>query len=161
LLYGRALGRSIANEGDFETVIAPTPSPQSDVHPSEVLDRFEAWMPEQIAVMKLRGFVDGVGGQIADSEPGIIRVRLPDSRAKPAPKSSGILALLGFGRPKPEAPPQWTLHLVMEKKQVGVRSLVEIAVVLPRNQGLGDESTRRRFGERICRELRAYLMIGR
>ncbi len=55
----------------------------------------------------------------------------------------------------------------MERKQQGSRGLVEITVLLPRDPhapsepGLEEQLMRRGFGERICRELRAYLMIGR
>jgi hypothetical protein len=40
----------------------------------------EAWMPEAIAVMKLRGFVYDCGGEVLDYVSGLIRVRLGKSR---------------------------------------------------------------------------------
>ena len=49
----------------------------------------------------------------------------------------------------------------------GRRGLVEITVMLPRDPQATEEpsadeqSMRHGFGERICRELRAYLLIGR
>src|SRR5918995_1431857 len=42
--------------------------------------QMEAWMPEAIAVMKLRGFVHDCGGEVLDCVPGLIRVRLGKSR---------------------------------------------------------------------------------
>ena len=52
------------------------------------LDRMEAWMPESIAIMKLRAFSDSVGGELADSEPGRIRIRVADPRTPPAPPTT-------------------------------------------------------------------------
>jgi serine/threonine-protein kinase len=54
------LGRPV--EGPFD--------PQSVVH------HLEAWMPEKIAIYKLRGFVQDSGGDVVESAPGLIRVRL-------------------------------------------------------------------------------------
>jgi len=36
----------------------------------------DAWMPERIAVVKLRGFLEDLGGKVAQSEPGLLRIRL-------------------------------------------------------------------------------------
>ena len=55
-------------------VVVPPPAPPSD--PSAVIHQLDAWMPEKIALHKLRGFVHDVGGQIVESVPGLIRVRL-------------------------------------------------------------------------------------
>jgi eukaryotic-like serine/threonine-protein kinase len=38
--------------------------------------QLEAWLPEQIAIMKLRGFVHDAGGEVVESLPGLVRVRL-------------------------------------------------------------------------------------
>ena len=54
----------------------------------------EAWMPEQIAIMKLRGFVHDAGGEVVESVPGLIKVRLGGRKRRP----SGALAWLGLGR---------------------------------------------------------------
>jgi hypothetical protein len=55
------------------------------------------------------------------------------------------------------------LDLYMTKRQVAQRSLVEIAVVLPPSTtvSLVDIDADHGFAASICRELRAYLMIGR
>ena len=39
-------------------------------------DLFEATLPEKLAALKLRGFIEEVGGEVAESEPGLIRVRV-------------------------------------------------------------------------------------
>jgi serine/threonine protein kinase len=38
--------------------------------------RIEAWMPERIAVVKLRGFLEDLGGKVVESQPGMLRIRL-------------------------------------------------------------------------------------
>jgi hypothetical protein len=115
--------------------------------------------------MKLRAFIDAVGGEVVASEPGSLRVRLDDPRAQPEPR--GLLFFLGLGRNRLKQPDTLLLELLMEKKQVGGRDLVEITVVLPQDpdaiisRSAREHMMRHGFGERICRELRAYLMIGR
>ena len=44
----------------------------------------EAWMPEVIAVRKLRGFVHDCDGELTESTPGLVRVRLGQGRAPAA-----------------------------------------------------------------------------
>ncbi len=39
-------------------------------------DMFEACLPEKLAALKLRGFIDEVNGHAVESEPGLIRVRV-------------------------------------------------------------------------------------
>jgi serine/threonine-protein kinase len=75
--------------------------PKSD---DEIVHRLEAWMPEQIAVMKLRGFLDDLGAQVTESVPGLIRVFLKRLRETPqAAAPTGLLAWLGFAKkPEPE-----------------------------------------------------------
>jgi serine/threonine protein kinase len=161
--FGKALGRPIARPEDFPTTaVERKRQPDAD----GTLDRFEAWMPEQIAVMKLRAFIAGVGGEVVASEPGSLRVRLRDPRTKP-PEARGLLSFLGLGRRTLTTPDTLLIELLMEKQQVDGRGLVEITVVLPRDPrangdaNMVEQTMRRGFGERVCRELRAYLMIGR
>ncbi|MBY0523313.1 MAG: serine/threonine protein kinase [Gemmataceae bacterium] len=50
--------------------------PAENYDPRAVVHHLEAWMPEKIAVYKLRGFVQDAGGAVVESTPGLIRVRL-------------------------------------------------------------------------------------
>lgn len=73
-----------------DTAVAPVDDPTAiDFH-------LEAWMPQQIALLKLRGFVHDQGGQIIESVPGLIRVRLEcplsDNR------KTGALSWMGIGK---------------------------------------------------------------
>ena len=50
-------------------------TPQDD--PCALLFDLEAWMPESVALVKLRGYVHDFRGEVVESVPGLIRVRLP------------------------------------------------------------------------------------
>jgi hypothetical protein len=59
----------------------------------------DAWMPERIATYKVRGFIDDAGGEVLESVPGRIRVRLGGKGCVySAPKNTGSLSWLGFNR---------------------------------------------------------------
>jgi hypothetical protein len=59
--------------------------------PFVLSDVFEATLPEKLAALKLRGFIDDVGGEVVESEPGLIRVRVevPAGYREPQKRSSG------------------------------------------------------------------------
>src|SRR5262249_38090322 len=54
--------------------VAALPAAPSDSR--TVAHQLEAWMPEKIAATKLRGFVHDAGGEVLESKPGRIKVRL-------------------------------------------------------------------------------------
>jgi serine/threonine protein kinase len=157
--YGRALGRPIAPESAFifeKPRIAPLTAHEIDL--DMVLDHMEAWMPEQIAVMKLRGFVDGIGGRIIDSEPGLIRVRVPDPDTPKAEKPTSLLSWLFKQKPPPPELAPFFLELYMDKRQHGTRNLLAITVTF-RTPERGAKAIRHReHAESMCRDLRAYLI---
>jgi serine/threonine-protein kinase len=153
--YQLALGCKLVDDGAFAASAELAVSTLRDrlrVDPSKIIDQFEASMVEQMAAMKLRGFVDGVGGQVVESDAGVIKVKLPQVSAAAATKSAW-----GWFGSKPDPNVEWiALELHMAKKQTGTRSLVDIKVVQPMAM-----QKQRQFCEQICRELRAYLMVGR
>ncbi|MBX7104951.1 MAG: serine/threonine protein kinase [Gemmataceae bacterium] len=71
-----------------------TTAPVDD--PNAVEFHVEAWMPQKIALLKLRGFVQAQGGEILESKPGLIRVRL-DAPVS-ASNSAGPLRWIGLGK---------------------------------------------------------------
>ena len=156
-----AAGRHWLDQNSFSGPERSPPPSQPQADPSAILDQFDAWMPEAVAVMKLRGFIEGVGGKIIDSVPGLITMAVADPRvSREEPK--GLFGRLGLSRPKITASAPLTLELHLRKKQEGGRSLVEIAVVLAASRNhRADLCMREGFGQRLCRELRSYLMIGR
>jgi serine/threonine protein kinase len=163
LRFEKALHERIFPEGawDFDPVSTVDEAPRFDL--KYCLDTMEAFMPEQIAIMKLRAFADSIGGEIAESEPGRIRVRMSDPRQKVEDVTES--GFLGMFRRKTLPSPKHYLHLdlYMEKHDRGARSTVEISVVMAPEMldSRAEAEMRAGFGQRICRELRAYLMIGR
>jgi serine/threonine protein kinase len=78
--------------------IAPAVPDQSTADdPFAVVHRLEAWMPESIAAYKLRGFIHDVGGEMIESVPGRIRVRVGGKGSTYSAPRQG-LAWLGLGR---------------------------------------------------------------
>src|SRR5205823_9035886 len=59
-----------------ETVVAAENPTPVTYDPNSVSYRMEAWMPDAIASHKLRGFVHDHAGEVIESVPGKIRVRI-------------------------------------------------------------------------------------
>ncbi len=66
------------------------------IDPYVLSDRFEATLPEKLAAIKLRGFIEDAHGQVVESEPGLIRVRveMPTGAADNPRSGSRVLAFL-------------------------------------------------------------------
>jgi serine/threonine-protein kinase len=131
------------------------------IDPNAIVHTLEAWMPERIAVVKLKGFVDDVGGQVVESVPGMIRVRLGE-REPAAAARPGFLSRLGLGggRKQGESSPATDIELRMEKKGATNESRLQITVLFRPTRGrsqAADPAWHRRC-EQIHRDLRAYLM---
>ncbi len=128
--------------------LSPAPSPLS---PLSMPFHMEAWMPESIAIRKLRGFVHDCGGEVVESVPGLVRVRLGKSRA-----SAAAMAWLGFGR-RASGPVDIELHLHRADARQENKLTIHVLFRPSHASLLGDESWRQRCGA-IFIELRAYLM---
>lgn len=90
--------------------------------PQAVVHHLEAWMPEKIALFKLRGFVQDAGGQVLESQPGLIRVRLG--------KRGSIYQVPGvnwFGLTKSG---QINMELRMQQSESAKGSFLNITVIL-------------------------------
>jgi serine/threonine-protein kinase len=67
--------------------------------PNALLLTFKAWMPEKVALIKLRGYCHDFHGEIIESQPGLVRVLLPGAKI-PQKRAGGPLSWLGLtGRP--------------------------------------------------------------
>jgi serine/threonine protein kinase len=155
--YELALGCRLLDDDAFEASADSVVSSLQERHrfdPRCVIDKFEAMMLEHTASIKLRGFVDGVGGQVVESDAGVIMVRLPRVVKVEAKKG-----MWSWFKPRVEEQTDWIgLELHMAMKQTGTRSMVDITVVRPQPVS---QAGQKQFCEQICRELRAYLMVGR
>lgn len=112
--YGRAVGLNLWQQtapegykygeppqsGELPIDLAGATSTPADraSEPFILSDVFEATLPEKLAAIKLRGFIDDVSGQVLESEPGLIRVRveMPEGHKQPQqrPTGSGVFAFL-------------------------------------------------------------------
>lgn len=95
------------------TYVAPADDPNA------ILFTIEAWMPQAVAMVKLRGYVHDVTGDVLASEPGLVKVRLPAGGTL-APR--GRLSWLGIGR----RPGPIVLELHLQQTE-GRESLLQIA----------------------------------
>jgi serine/threonine-protein kinase len=120
-----------------------------DFDPDAVVHHMDAWMPETIATYKLRGFVQDVGGEVMESIPGRIRVRL-GGRNSPY----GSRTWLGIGRKGSQIDMELQLH----RPDAARDNQLHITVLLrPVNGTAGDTYWRARAAQIYC-DLRGYLM---
>ena len=85
-MFGAAVGQdywtATAPEGweppPAQPIVVPATRSSADVviDPYQVSHEFSAFMPERLAAAKIRGFVDDLKGEVLESEPGLIRLRL-------------------------------------------------------------------------------------
>src|SRR5262249_43912385 len=135
-------------------------------HPDAVVYRMTAWMPEQIAVMKLRGCLPDIGGEVVASAPGALRIRLarrvrPEA---PAPRP-GLWARIGLGQ-KPAAGPatEWVdMELRMKSTDPARPNQLAITAVLrpAARVSEGDADDWQTFCAQVSVNLSAYLMARR
>jgi serine/threonine-protein kinase len=124
--------------------------------PSASVHHLEAWMPETIAAYKLRGFIHDVGGEVVESVPGRIRVRLGGrGSVYLTPDRVSSLAWLGLGRRARTIDMELRLQRADDTRENHLR----ITVVL-RSPGdpLGADPAWRQVCTQVFCDLRGYLM---
>lgn len=167
--YELALGQRLIKEpfdepADPRTLPTQASGPlvEKVIDPDTVVKHLQAFMPEMVAVMKLRGFVNDIGGEAVESVPGMIRVRLGERQETAIPDNQKLLSWFGLGKKSATLtiahPTEMELH--MEKKGSSPQGLLQLTVLL-RPEG-GRQQARdpqwHAFCDRIFRDLRAYLM---
>lgn len=174
-LYQSALGSDAGmDSGGFApAVVGPEPQDESSANYAKamtsgqdhVIEKFEAWMPERIAAVKLRGFIEDLGGRVVESIPGLIRFRLgepnPDTEPKKKSFFSWFLTAGQAPRPKPPEAPlaPIAIDLYMTKKGDTRKSQLEITTVFRAIEGPlpADPRWHKRCKTLLC-DLRGYLM---
>lgn len=136
--------------------LAPVPPRPTAVtvatDPFTIIHQLEAWMPEKIAAYKLRGFVNHVGGEVVESVPGRIRVRLGGKGSPYGP--SGLSSWFGLGRKATMI----DLELKLQRADAAREGLLSITVLLrPLDKGNVGEDWRARCSQIFC-DLRGHLM---
>jgi serine/threonine-protein kinase len=121
--------------------------------PRAVVHKIDAWMPERIASYKLHGFIHDAGGDVLESVPGRIRVRLGGrGSAYIAPRRG--FSLLGLGRTS-----VFDLELHLQRPIGGRENQLTVTVVVrpPPGDLTADLAWQDVCGRILC-DLRAYLM---
>ncbi|MGL4422402.1 MAG: hypothetical protein ACRCZF_17160, partial [Gemmataceae bacterium] len=138
----------------------PTTRLKIQTHPlAEIADtdcypfQMEAWMPEAIALVKLRGFVHDCGGEVVETGNGMVRVRL----GKQSSSASGALSWFGLGTRRPDG--QLDIELRLRKLDPAKENRLTINIAFRPNHAslLTDEVWRKRCSNLFV-QLRAYLM---
>lgn len=119
----------------------------------------DAWMPEQVAVLKLQGFVRETCGQIVTSEPGFIRVHLLDEQDLLRAASPGLLGWLGLVQ-EPPPPPRIAaiMELELAHKITDTRKLLTVTIRFAPGPGQPMPPNWNAECDRIFVKFRAYLM---
>ncbi len=166
--YEDALGQKVlAGITPPGAAIAPEHMPQTapaaakKVHdPGATVHELEAWMPESIATIKIRGFVEDVGGEVTGSEPGLIRVQLGGPRCKYKVGEPAAPVKRGWFSSAPAPKPNLIdLELHMEKQ--GGKGNLHITLVLRPAKGSAVRKTSpdwKNCCDAIYRDIKAYLM---
>jgi eukaryotic-like serine/threonine-protein kinase len=149
----RAMIETPASKPAADTPAPQTPPPAAlptNYDPNAVTYRMEAWMPDAIAGYKLRGFVHDHEGEVLESVPGRIRVRI-GSKALGA----GALSWL-VGRRKT---PPVEMELLLERNNPQQQSHLQITVLMtsPDRKTSVNPAWRDRCAQIYC-ELRSYLV---
>jgi serine/threonine-protein kinase len=126
-----------------------------------VQHRVEVNMPEAMAMLKLRGFIQDLGGHVVESVPDLIRVRLdsPTAAAQAKKPSGGLFSWGDKGRQPSllETVPPTYLELRMERKDPGQINRLTISLLMRSATSLITPEWRSRC-IKIGRDLEAYLM---
>jgi serine/threonine-protein kinase len=126
--------------------------PQLPTDPNTLTFTMEAWMPESIAVVKLRGFAHDADGQIVESIPGIVRMKLgPNGRYGRQPGNGGWFGLRRSDGLALE------LHLHQLEPSRGNKLIIQ-AVFRPQSISQLTDSAWRDRCTRAYVDLRSYLM---
>ncbi len=155
-LPGRSHHGPLSSNGQVAATPPPVVAPaavQSAPSRNEAALPFhmEAWMPEQIAIVKLRGFVHDAGGEVVESVPGLIKVRLGGRKAS----TTGPFSWLGMRRTSSPIDVELHMHHLDPTKE---NQLTVHVLFRPSHPALLTDRNWRQRCTQVFIELRAYLM---
>ncbi|MEZ6140096.1 MAG: serine/threonine-protein kinase [Zavarzinella sp.] len=126
--------------------------------PSALCMKFEAWMPESIAIMKIRGFAHDFGGEIVESNPGMVKMKLGDRQSgQQFSRSSGITGFGWLSKPRKSEYLWVELHLDVMDQMRANHLLVQVVFRPNAISQLQDAAWRERCMQSFI-NLRGYLM---
>lgn len=159
VLAGIAPPAPAAKPEDIPKTAAPAAEPKP-ADSNATIHELEAWMPESIAAIKIRGFIEDVGGDVIGSEPGLIRVQLGGLRCKyKAGETAAPTKRSWFGSAPPPKPNLIDLELHMEKQ--GGKGNLHITLILRPAPGSAIRKTSpdwKNCCDSVFRDIKAYLM---
>jgi serine/threonine-protein kinase len=152
--------RRVLGAGPPPAPRGPEPPPLRAAGRYQVQHSIDAYMPESMAIVKLKGFIQDLGGEVVETSPGLIRVRLPE----PAPASSksdgsswgDLFSWLG-GKKETAPGPHTDVELRLERRDPMQPSRMTIVVVMLPPNGMPTLEWQSRC-KRITQNLQAYLM---
>jgi serine/threonine protein kinase len=129
----------------------PTPLPNAVRDANALPFTMDAWMPESIALMKLRGFIQDFGGELIETQPGLVRVRL----GRAVQRNSGAFSWLSVHRRNGPV----DVELQFSRRDPRKENHLTIAVLFrPPVPGLLTDKGWRDRCTQLFIDLRAYLM---
>jgi hypothetical protein len=176
--FGRAIGTDVwtatapagykpqkrpVSDEVVECTLAAEPTAPSPADPFVLSDKFEAMMPDRLAAVKLRGFIEDVGGEAVASEPGLIRVRVGmPARYKEAvekPSGSRILSWFATSRPPAVNRGQEPIEIDLQMEKLDPNRVRVLVTFRPLREYLPDKrEVWRERCEGLYTVLRRYLM---
>lgn len=179
-LYEKALGRRfvLPTKPPAAAVVAaptraepPRPAPQVMVDLNAAVYKLEVFMSASIAMLKLRGFVHDLGGELGESDAGVIRVWLDSARLETPVQAAaptvggGLRSWFGGDRAAKVAPPvSVVIGMEMRIERTDPKQpdhlTITVTIRARNNLGMSRRDLRERY-DKIHRELQAYLQTGR
>ena len=140
---GRSGSQTVPGDGHFRSKSKSTAITIS-AETSAIPFRMEAWMPESIALMKLRGYVQDCGGMVLESIPGKVRMKMGKAHWFGRRSSGPIEVELLLNKPNPDRPNHLMIDVLFHPSHLSL---------------LADRTWRERC-DHLFIELRSYLMGG-
>jgi serine/threonine-protein kinase len=118
---------------------------------------FESFMPDALALIKLKGFMHDLGGEVVESLPGVIRVRVPwlHAHAGSGATKSGLFAWARRAEPAPSSAMEMEVHL--ERLRPDQPGQMTVTMVLRSPRGIMSAESRNQC-QKLGLDLQAYLM---
>jgi len=168
--FCRAAGMPLTADQYPEVNTAPEPLAKTEADiclPAQgkytLVHKLDAWMPEPIAVVKLRGFVEDEHGEVLESKPGMIRVVLFHHSSPPRTPTRSMLSWLANRkneeRPAPPPDPIEMLLYLAHGSGAKANSLKLTIVFKPLDgANLNYPDSWQARCDKLFFELRGYLM---
>lgn len=137
--------------------VAAPPAVNQRLNRNTMQHSIDAVMPEAMAMVKLKGFIHDLGGEVIESVPGMIRVRMGSA---PTKKKSGLFGWLERGGTRQsvlEPTNSTTLELRMERRDPSQPNNLTITLLIVPGRGLVTGEWHSQC-KKISLDLKAYLM---